>query len=88
MSPADFRTHIYNSEYARLDPAYAQKRPASNADFVAMLFGAHKDTLRVRDFAAAAATLPSACAGAVLRPATPMIHSCPASTRCRTAPTT
>ncbi|HEY1544331.1 MAG TPA: class I SAM-dependent methyltransferase [Xanthobacteraceae bacterium] len=49
-SPADFRAHIYNDEYARLDPDFAQKRPAANAAFIAQLFGAQKDTLRLLDF--------------------------------------
>jgi hypothetical protein len=50
-SPAEFRIHIYNSEYARLDPEYAEQRPAGNASLIANLFGAHKDTLRILDFA-------------------------------------
>jgi len=49
-SPEDFRTYIYNSDYARLDPEYAKQRPAGNAEFMAQLFGAHKDTLRLLDF--------------------------------------
>jgi hypothetical protein len=49
-SSDDFRTHIYNAEYPRLDPEYAQSRPAGNAAFIADLFGAHKDALRVLDF--------------------------------------
>jgi 2-polyprenyl-6-hydroxyphenyl methylase/3-demethylubiquinone-9 3-methyltransferase len=49
-SPEEFRTRIYNSEYARLDPDYAQKRPAGNAAFMAKLFDARKGTLRVLDY--------------------------------------
>lgn len=46
----DFRTHIYNAEYARVDPDYAQKRPAANAALIARLFGAQKSALRVLDY--------------------------------------
>jgi 2-polyprenyl-6-hydroxyphenyl methylase/3-demethylubiquinone-9 3-methyltransferase len=46
----DFRTHMYNSEYARLDPQYADNRPAGNAGFIAKLLGAHKGTIRALDF--------------------------------------
>ncbi len=49
-SQADFKAHIYNADYIKVDPDYAQARPRANADAVLQLFGAHKATLRVLDF--------------------------------------
>lgn len=47
---ADFERHIYNSDYAAVDPDYAERRPAANAALVADIFGKDKGRLRVLDY--------------------------------------
>src|SRR5579883_1525394 len=49
-TPADFATHIYNREYAQVDPEYREFRPLGNVAFVARLFDAHKERLSVLDY--------------------------------------
>jgi 2-polyprenyl-6-hydroxyphenyl methylase/3-demethylubiquinone-9 3-methyltransferase len=49
-SEADFKTHIYNAGYIKVDPEYAQARPRANADAVLQLFGARRTDLHVLDF--------------------------------------
>jgi Methyltransferase domain len=49
-TPADFATHIYNADYAQVDPDYRELRPLGNAAFVARLFDAHKQRLSVLDY--------------------------------------
>jgi 2-polyprenyl-6-hydroxyphenyl methylase/3-demethylubiquinone-9 3-methyltransferase len=66
-SEEEFRTHIYNAEYAQLDPSYQRSRPAGNAGFIAQLFGAHKDTLRVLDFGGGNGVLAECLRGAGFR---------------------
>jgi SAM-dependent methyltransferase len=46
----DFRAHIYNDQYAMLDPEYAQKRPQDNASFIQKYWGELRTTYRVLDF--------------------------------------
>ena len=46
----DFRNYIYNDEYARLDPEYAQKRPQDNASVVQKFWGELRSTHRVLDY--------------------------------------
>ena len=43
---ADFLNHIYNEDYARVDPDYLAARPQANAKAVAQLFG--KESARIR----------------------------------------
>jgi SAM-dependent methyltransferase len=49
-SDADFQRHIYNGDYAVIDPDYAERRPTSNAALLAQLFGNDKGRLRVLDY--------------------------------------
>lgn len=48
--PEDFRRHIYNADYAKVDPEYAQARPARNAASVGRVFRAHAAGLRLLDY--------------------------------------
>lgn len=66
---ADFKTHIYNADYIKVDPEYAQTRPRANADAVLQLFGAHKAALRVLDFGGGNDVLCSALRAAGVREA-------------------
>ena len=45
----DFRAHIYNEDYAAVDPEYAEARPRNNAAAVIALFGARRSEPRVLD---------------------------------------
>lgn len=49
-SPEDFRRHIYNDDYVRYDPGYADERPQSNATMLTNLFGNHRQSISVLDF--------------------------------------
>ncbi len=49
-SVEDFRAHIYDDEYARLDPEYALVRPRDNASLVEKFWGELRSNLRVLDF--------------------------------------
>jgi Methyltransferase domain len=49
-SEADFKSHIYNADYLKVDPDYTGKRPRNNARKVEQLFGRHKAELRVLDY--------------------------------------
>ncbi|MGE0153287.1 MAG: class I SAM-dependent methyltransferase [Reyranellaceae bacterium] len=49
-SADDFRRRIYNEEYVRYDPGYAEERPRSNAEMLANFFGAHRQSLSLLDF--------------------------------------
>lgn len=68
-SEADFKTHIYNADYIKVDPEYARERPRANADAVLQLFGAHIGTLRVLDFGGGNDVLCSALRAAGVREA-------------------
>lgn len=46
----DFRTHIYNDQYALIDPEYALVRPRHNAAVVEQFWGELRTTCRVLDF--------------------------------------
>jgi SAM-dependent methyltransferase len=46
----DFRTHIYNDGYERVDPEYVSARPRANAEVVARLWAAIKADIRVLDY--------------------------------------
>jgi SAM-dependent methyltransferase len=46
----DFRTHIYNDGYERVDPEYVSARPRANAEVVARLWAAIKTDIRVLDY--------------------------------------
>jgi hypothetical protein len=46
----EFKTHIYNADYLKVDPGYLEARPRSNAGLVQHMFGAPKETLRVLDY--------------------------------------
>ncbi len=49
-STEQFKTHIYNDEYGRVDPDYQSVRPRSNAEAVARLWGPVKAQTRVLDY--------------------------------------
>jgi tetratricopeptide (TPR) repeat protein len=46
----EFRRHIYNDGYARVDPDYAVERPAGSAAFIASLFGEACRDMDVLDY--------------------------------------
>jgi 2-polyprenyl-6-hydroxyphenyl methylase/3-demethylubiquinone-9 3-methyltransferase len=46
----DFLRNIYNSDYVVVDPDYIERRPASNAQWVADLFCDSTSTIRVLDY--------------------------------------
>jgi hypothetical protein len=48
----DFRTHIYNEDYARLDPEYALKRPSDHASLIENYWGELRTRYRILDFGA------------------------------------
>lgn len=49
----EFKLHIYNEEYQKVDPAYlTDARSRENGGVVARLWGAHKQTTRVLDYGA------------------------------------
>jgi hypothetical protein len=49
-STEQFKTHIYNDEYKKVDPDYETARPRDNADVVARLWGAVKNETRLLDY--------------------------------------
>lgn len=49
-SPAQFRHHIYNDDYAIVDPDYQGDRPRSNAEYVTRLWGEFKDRTPILDY--------------------------------------
>jgi hypothetical protein len=49
-SVEDFRAHIYNDDYAALDPEYAVVRPSDNAGLVEKFWGELRSNLRVLDY--------------------------------------
>lgn len=49
-SSDQFKAHIYNNDYAAVDPDYKEKRPRGNAECVARLWAEHMATTRVLDF--------------------------------------
>jgi SAM-dependent methyltransferase len=61
-SQDQFKTHIYNDDYHTVDPDYEARRPAVNAQNVAVLFGAIKTNTRILDYGGGNDTL-----GAILR---------------------
>jgi 2-polyprenyl-6-hydroxyphenyl methylase/3-demethylubiquinone-9 3-methyltransferase len=50
FSHDEFRTHIYNADYASVDPDYAELRPTGNASLIAHLFSGVKDRISVLDY--------------------------------------
>jgi 2-polyprenyl-6-hydroxyphenyl methylase/3-demethylubiquinone-9 3-methyltransferase len=50
FSRQDFATHIYNAQYALVDPDYAEERPVANAALVTQLFGEFKNDLAILDY--------------------------------------
>jgi SAM-dependent methyltransferase len=46
----DFQKYIYNADYERVDPDYAEIRPAANANLVAESFAEARGTLRILDY--------------------------------------
>jgi SAM-dependent methyltransferase len=52
-----FRQYIYNSDYALVDPDYAEARPAGNARLVADAFGGSRDSIRILDYGGGAGLL-------------------------------
>ena len=50
FTAADFETRIYNTDYAAIDPDFAERRPRANAALIAKLFGAARATLSVLDY--------------------------------------
>lgn len=49
-SENEFKTHIYNDEYIRVDPDYLEVRAVANANAIARIFAADKSRLRVLDY--------------------------------------
>src|SRR5207237_795070 len=49
FSPEDFRRHIYNDEYALIDPDYEHRRPKEQADFIARIIPNAK-LVRILDY--------------------------------------
>ena len=49
-SHADFGEKIYNAEYARVDPDFAERRPNGNAAFIAQKFGTYRQKIRILDY--------------------------------------
>lgn len=47
---AEFKQHIYNDDYARVDPDYAHNRPGINASNIARQFYADRERLRILDY--------------------------------------
>jgi SAM-dependent methyltransferase len=59
-SVADFAAHIYNADYARIDPESASHRPLFNARELLRAFAAAKSRLRVLDYGGGAGVLAQA----------------------------
>lgn len=53
----DFRRHIYNADYASVDPDYAELRPTSNAGMISRLFGDAKGHISLLDYGGGNGTL-------------------------------
>jgi SAM-dependent methyltransferase len=49
-SPEDFARHIYNENYALVDPDYADSRPYNNVQLLDILLDSEKPTLRLIDY--------------------------------------
>lgn len=49
-SAEDFRSRIYNDEYVKYDPGYADERPRTNAALLTNSFGNHRQSISVLDF--------------------------------------
>jgi tetratricopeptide (TPR) repeat protein len=49
-SPDEFRHHIYNADYASVDPDYAVVRPAGSAAFIGSMLGAASRGMEVLDY--------------------------------------
>lgn len=49
-SQADFAAKIYNSEYALVDPDFAERRPVGNASMIIQQFGMFGDKIRLLDY--------------------------------------
>ncbi|MCA3339979.1 MAG: class I SAM-dependent methyltransferase [Roseomonas sp.] len=49
-SQADFAEKIYNADYARVDPDFAESRPAGNASFIMQRFGDYRDQISLLDY--------------------------------------
>ncbi|MGD9536161.1 MAG: class I SAM-dependent methyltransferase [Alphaproteobacteria bacterium] len=49
-SADDFAAWIYNADYIKVDPDYAESRPRANADTIIKRFGAHRDRLSCLDY--------------------------------------
>lgn len=46
----DFRHHIYNDDYAKIDPDYAEARPEKSAQFIDFALGSGKSGVRLLDY--------------------------------------
>jgi 2-polyprenyl-6-hydroxyphenyl methylase/3-demethylubiquinone-9 3-methyltransferase len=49
-SSDDFKRYIYNDQYALIDPAYAEKRPAENSVFINRILSSIKERVRLIDY--------------------------------------
>jgi SAM-dependent methyltransferase len=49
-TPDDFARHVYNDDYVRHDPDYAEARPQQYADLLTERFGAWKESLAILDY--------------------------------------
>lgn len=49
-SVREFQERIYNAEYPRFDPEFAESRPAANADMLANTFAGWRERLRFLDY--------------------------------------
>jgi SAM-dependent methyltransferase len=49
-SPEAFLEHIYNNEYAFVDPDYVEARPMNNAKIIAQTFRASREALSILDY--------------------------------------
>jgi 2-polyprenyl-6-hydroxyphenyl methylase/3-demethylubiquinone-9 3-methyltransferase len=47
---ADFKAHIYNDEYIKVDPDYLEARPAANAAMLVEQVGDDRSKLRILDY--------------------------------------
>lgn len=56
FTPEDFSRHIYNADYARVDPDFLESRPCSNASAIRQMFGGTK-SLRLLDYGGGNGTL-------------------------------
>tara|TARA_R110002110_G_scaffold415737_2_gene654590 strand:+ start:1657 stop:2415 length:759 start_codon:yes stop_codon:yes gene_type:complete len=49
-SVKEFQRYIYNDEYEKVDPSFADERPRSFASLIDQKFGDHRQTLRMLDY--------------------------------------